>query len=122
MNLLLQNGADPNIPDNNGYTSLHWMTISNDPTAVQLLIGDNADVNAKCKAGQTALHLAAIYGFAEVVKVLLDAGANADITDDLAGKTAMEWCQEAARHNLSHEGSDFAATAKLLEGASRQRS
>lgn len=51
-----------------------------DLDALTLLLSHGADVNAKIKSGLTALHAAKIHGRAGAVKLLLDKGANPNIT------------------------------------------
>ena len=63
---------------------------------MQTMINDGADVNATDYYGSTPLHLAAMYGKAEVISVLVQAGADINVTtiahngvDFDAGKTPL---------------------------------
>ena len=77
VRLLLQAGADPNAPDDNGLTPLHWGAENSNPMVVTHLLDAGADLNARDNDGYTALHWAAAQsGNGRVVKVLLDRGAD----------------------------------------------
>lgn len=117
IKLLLNRGADPNIPDDLGITALHAMVLSHDTPAVHLLLARGAQTEVKSKAGQTPLQVAAMLGFADVVKALLDAGADPNATDDAAGKNAFEWCQEGAKRNRGDKTADFASALDALQQA-----
>ncbi len=67
------------IPSLLGYTPLQTAVYNNDPAKVQRLLDRGADVNEKDKKGNniTALRIAAGGGRTEIVKMLLDAGADA---------------------------------------------
>ena len=131
VKLLLEAGADANLADKTGKTPLHRVLTSKEADAVairELLMahGGRLDALAMAKLGKTAalkamigqdpglvkreenqllLHTAAGRGDLEMVKLLLDAGAEVDPKDDnrmtamhtavLSGKT------EVVRHLLS---------------------
>ncbi|MCY4574584.1 MAG: ankyrin repeat domain-containing protein [Gemmatimonadetes bacterium] len=77
VRLLLQAGADPNAPDDNGLTPLHRGSENRNPMVVTHLLDAGADLNARDNDGYTALHWAAAQsGNDRVVKVLLDRGAD----------------------------------------------
>ncbi len=75
VRLLLDNGADPNIRNEAGATALMWAV--DDLEKARLLIEREADVNAHSGDGRTPLLIAAgRFGSGEVVKLLLDRGAD----------------------------------------------
>lgn len=77
VRLLLQAGADPNAPDDNGLTPLHEGARNSNPTVVSHLLDASAKLNVRDNEGYTALHwTAAQSGNGRVVKVLLDRGAD----------------------------------------------
>ena len=77
VRLLLQAGADPNAPDDNGLTPLHAGAWNSNPMVVSHLVDGGADLSARENDGYTALHYAAAQsGNGRVIKVLLDRGAN----------------------------------------------
>jgi ankyrin repeat protein len=72
---LLESGADPNVRNEVNATALMWATDSVEKT--RLLIARGADVNARSDDGRTPLFIAARRsGSADVVKMLLEHGAN----------------------------------------------
>ena len=61
------------------------MAAASDPEKVALLIDRGADVNRKAKTGFTALHVTTTHrGSAEAVRILLDAGAEAEPGRDVS--------------------------------------
>lgn len=82
MNLLVEAGADVNGQNDFGATALLWS--ATDLAKVKLLVGHGADVNAASKRGRTPLLIAAMSdGSAEVIRYLLDHGADAKAADFL---------------------------------------
>lgn len=73
---LLDHGADPNLPDGEGRTSLHVAAGRGDVEAIRLLLGHGAAVDAPDKSGWTPLHVAASQHRAGAVRALLAAGAD----------------------------------------------
>jgi ankyrin repeat protein len=72
-------------------------------------VGVNLDVNLKDEDGLTPLHLAAISGQTEVVKLLLDHGAQIEVIDDQTGGTPL--------HFAAQRGHAHTAAALLRGGA-----
>src|SRR5947209_6750099 len=68
-------GADVNCRMEDGWTPLLQASIHG-PELVRLLLAHSADMNAASDLGYTALHRAAAKGDTEVVKLLLEAGAD----------------------------------------------
>lgn len=96
-------------------TPLTWAASTGQAGAVQRLLALGADPDRRRTfggprhgVGVTALHLAAQGGKLEVIKVLLDAGADPTITDELYGSTPAGWAehddQRAARELLTARG------------------
>ena len=72
---LLASGADPNGRGGvNHWTPLMHAIHKNQAGSVRVLLGAGADLNARA-GNQTALVMAAGYGYADIVKLLLDRGA-----------------------------------------------
>jgi N-acyl-D-amino-acid deacylase len=89
LKLLLSRGADPNHADQAGATALMWSV--SDAAKVRLLVARSANVNAvSTLTGRTPLFIAAgLPGAANVVKLLLDKGADPKVRDKEGGTTLM---------------------------------
>ena len=109
MKLLLEHGADPNINTELGVTPLaaaagigwvegvtqEWST-EKTVEAVKLLLELGIDPNFQADTGRVALHGAGHKGATEVVKMLVEAGANMDVRD--FGNTDNRGSAELAAH------------------------
>jgi ankyrin repeat protein len=75
VRFLLGQGADPNIRNEAGATALMWAV--DDLGKTRLLLEHGADVNARSDDGRTPLLIAAgLFGNTDLVRILLDQGAN----------------------------------------------
>ena len=75
---LIGQRADPNIPQIDGATALHWAAHQDDLETAQALITAGANVKATNRYGVTPLSLACTNGNAEMIALLLKAGADAN--------------------------------------------
>jgi ankyrin repeat protein len=105
MKLLLEHGADPNIPSLAGSTALmaaagvNWMvgqtyTESKEHLmeAVQICLDRGADVNAENSMGLRAIFGAVNRGSDDIVQFLVDKGARIDVKDK-ENRTLMMWAE-----------------------------
>ncbi|KAJ8668004.1 hypothetical protein QAD02_009667 [Eretmocerus hayati] len=81
IQLLLEAGASPNIPDSKGFTPLHVASNFGKAVRVEQLIRAGANVDAINNAGETSLHTAISSSASEddlfeVISILLKAGAS----------------------------------------------
>ena len=67
--------------DASGYTALMWAARRNDRNAIHTLVKAGADVNSRTKDAGCALHYAAGFCDFEIVKVLIEAGADPCLVD-----------------------------------------
>ena len=92
MQLLIDYGADVNIPDSVGYTPLMQASYIGAAPIAAILIDHNAIVNAQSKGGETALHLAARAGQIDVVKYLVESKADINATNQKE-LTPLDWSE-----------------------------
>jgi hypothetical protein len=80
---LLAGGVPINIQDGSKVndTPIHWAASFGNIEVVEQLIANGCDVNTRNDQGQTALHYACKANHESLVKLLLDEGADASLTD-----------------------------------------
>ena len=80
VKLLLAHGADPNLPDNAGWTPLHFAAwFGSTSVVLKELIDHGAKVDARNDRGITPLYFASVSGHDAQVKLLLEQGADRSI-------------------------------------------
>lgn len=98
--LLLERGADPGVVDDEGETPLHLAARKghSEPRLVERMLRfPGLDLNAKeGKRGWTALHGAAQRGRMDIVRILLDAGAEVNPLDG-SGCTPLDLARRKHR-------------------------
>ena len=90
---LIKQGADVNKP---GWTPLHYAATNGHLAVMDLLLENHAYIDAASPNGSTPLMMAAHYGTTAAVKLLLEAGADPLLKNDL-GLTAIDFAQRADR-------------------------
>jgi ankyrin repeat protein len=86
---LLENNADPNIPNNLGESPLHQAANNSQYQISELLLQYNADPNLQQNEGDTPLHHAAFMGDAKMVEILLKSNADPNIPNFMLGRTPL---------------------------------
>lgn len=95
VELLLANGADVNERNKNGGTVLSVVVEANATNILKTILAHKPDLEARFEAwhgsGQfTPLQLAVVGGNQSIVAMLLEAGANPNVTDE-RGRTPLHW-------------------------------
>ncbi|CAG8267859.1 unnamed protein product [Penicillium salamii] len=112
VQLLIDNGADPNAIDKDGWTPLHLTSLRGYKAISELLIDRGADPNAIDKEGRTPLHFASSHGPWEVVQLLIHQGADPNAIDK-KGRTPLHLASlkpsEATSELLIDKGADIDA-------------
>jgi len=92
---LVARGAQINKP---GWTPLHYAATGAHVRVAAFLIGAHADVNAPSPNGTTPLMMAAMYGNRELVKLLLESGADVGLRN-AQGLNASDFAERAGRED-----------------------
>ncbi|KAG8291376.1 putative ankyrin repeat protein RF_0381 [Homalodisca vitripennis] len=81
IKFLIENNANINTKDNNGYTPLHYAMFCCNEQLVEDLIDIGADVNSADEMGRTPLHYATKENFSRGLDLLLERGVNVNQED-----------------------------------------
>jgi ankyrin repeat protein len=90
---LVARGADVNKP---GWAPLHYAATSGQLEIMDFLLENYAFIDAESPNGTTPLMMAAYYGSPQAVKLLLEAGADTAMKNQL-GMTAIDFANKANR-------------------------
>lgn len=94
---LIERGADVNKP---GWAPLHYAATNGHLEVMDLLLENHAYIDAESPNGTTPLMMAALYGTTPAVKLLLDAGADPTLRNQL-GMTAVDFAIKASRRDAA---------------------
>jgi uncharacterized protein len=112
---LIQRGAEVN---KTGWTPLHYAASRAEPDSVEmarLLLEHHAYIDAESPNRSTPLMLAAMYGHADVVRLLLEEGADPSLRNE-QGLTAVDFARQADRDDLANL---IAARVRLMRSTPR---
>ena len=77
VNRALDEGADPNLADADGYNPLIFACENNHVDCAARLIEAGARIDCNTREGRTPLNIASRYGHADMIRVLVAGGAQA---------------------------------------------
>ena len=92
VSLLLDFGADPNAPDGNDDTPLHWACFRNNAECAKVLLEHNASVDAVDFNHDTPLNWASLKGNLECMMLLLEYGAETHTTNCTGASPLLRVC------------------------------
>jgi cytohesin len=107
IKLFIEHGAEPRAPDKDGDTPLHscaakaygrWDDVVSPAgrrSAAEALLRKGAELQVRNGRGETALHVAAYEGQLEVVRVLVEQGADVNATD-WSDQTVLDHAQRTS--------------------------
>ena len=132
VQLLLDIGADPNVRDDEGLMLIHDAGQVGDERLMRQLLEDRrVDVSATTTEETTALHFAVRGGHADIVRMLLRAGAATEVRDN-GGYTALHGAACVGREDVVrllleaganvHAKSDKKFTARDMAAAAHHES
>ncbi|WP_019832920.1 ankyrin repeat domain-containing protein [Sphingomonas sp. PR090111-T3T-6A] len=99
--LLLSLGAHVDAGDSErGNTALMGISFKGYPAIARVLLAGGADVNARNAVGQTALMTAVLFNQAEIIDLLVEAGADPAVAD-LNGNTVVTLARMQGHHHLA---------------------
>lgn len=87
---LLENNANPNLPDDIGNIPLIEASLFGYLNNVKILLKYKSLINYQNNDGETALSSAASNGHLSIVKLLVENGANVNLVDKF-GTSPLEW-------------------------------
>lgn len=97
IRFLLGRGADANLANREGLTPLIKAAQLAFVEGAQALIAGGARINASSSNGETALHIAVHRHDLAMVRVLIAAGADPDLQDNITGQSAREYATRDSR-------------------------
>jgi len=95
--MLIEKDADVNKP---GWAPLHYAATKGHLDVMRMLLEENAYIDAASPNGTTPLMMAAHYGTPQAVKLLLEAGADPMLQNDL-GLSALDFANKANREDAA---------------------
>lgn len=95
--MLIEKDADVNKP---GWAPLHYAATKGHLDVMRMLLEENAYIDAASPNGTTPLMMAAHYGTPEAVQLLLEAGADPMLKNDL-GLSALDFANKANRDDAA---------------------
>lgn len=110
LRFMLQKNANPNAQDRQGNTPLMIAVSQNFSEGVAILVRYRANVNLANSSGETPLIRAVQMRNIDMIRALLDAGADPDKADIIAGMSARDYAKNDRRSPT---------VRKLLEDAPR---
>ncbi|KAG9510748.1 Protein sidekick, partial [Fragariocoptes setiger] len=119
---MLNDGADVNYVDVEGFRPLMVATMRGHTSIVEMILNMGADINAIDAYGWTSLSYASYYGTTEIAEILLERGAYPNVFDAdqlyalswAAGRGFVDIVSLLLKHGVKVDASDKYGTTPLL--------
>lgn len=118
--LLLEEGADPDMEDEEGSTALRWAARCGNTEIASLLLEKGADPNLADKNDRmTALHYAVFERNSETVAALLKAGADPTL-ENIHGESPLRYAYKLGLKDIVIQFQTYAAEKQLQQKEEKQ--
>lgn len=114
INALLNLGADPNIPDEEGWTAFHHAAAHCNVDQLNHLLDKGAKIDKPTNDMQTAMHIAALEQGPDIIMALIARGAKISPIDRFGDNPI-----ELARQNEKSENVEALSQAKSLRSSQK---
>ena len=102
LKAILLAGGDPNIKDEKGYNTLHYIIHTRNIDLIKVVIKYINNINATCNIGETALHIATNYQLEEVCTLLLSMKCDPDIQDIKYQFSVLHYSVSLGNHTITN--------------------
>ncbi|MEO7041486.1 MAG: ankyrin repeat domain-containing protein [Gemmatimonadaceae bacterium] len=112
--------ANPHIRDQLNGELLRWLPAAaelNNARGVNLMLDAGWDPTTASDVGVTSLHWAAFHGNTEMLRALLDHGADVHATDRKFGGTALGWARHGEQNSRYRETGNYPAVFDAISAA-----
>ena len=101
MKLLIEAGADVNLPESSPGRSPLQLVIDEAPSirSMEILLNAGADINQTDQRGESALASAAFMNRSDALQLLLERGADLGVVNN-QGISPLEWARRQGNHNI----------------------
>jgi len=118
VEFLLDQGANPKISENRGYTPLHGAALMGNFDALKILLSFGADIGVSSENGLTPLHSAALGDAPTVIRYLLGKGGNIEACTSY-GRTPLHYAAGSGNINAIRALISFGANRNAVDDSGR---
>ncbi|KAL9608955.1 MAG: hypothetical protein Q9167_006239 [Letrouitia subvulpina] len=115
LQILIDANSSLNEPDNNTFTALHYAAMYGHTECASRLSQVRDTLYFQNRIGHNALHLAVRYHRQDVVKLLLDRGAQVDARTTKTGSTALQLAVSATAPNTATYADNLITKSEIVK-------